>query len=227
MKISYKIKFSGHKAVHCDIDLNRTTPSPGGIQFWTNLRFARCTRCPLDPAKEVYCPVALDIQDIVGDFSDISSIEEVECTVKTKERQYYKKCSSQVALKSVMGLIMLTSSCPVLSKFRDVAHHHLPFSTSEELFVQFISFYLLRQYRNLKEGKQADFELTGLRAIWEDFAGVTRDFTTRLKLASKSDANLNAMVGLSTVSELARFSLEELLSKLEKVEHAEGPDAAD
>ena len=135
--------------------------------------------------------------------------------METAERTYYKKCSSQVALKSVLGLIMLTSSCPVLSKFREVASFHTPFSTSEELFVQFISFYLLQQYRNLRESKPADFELTGLRSIWEDFAGVTRDFTARLKLASKSDANLNAMVGLSTVSELARFSLDELLSKLE------------
>ncbi|MBF0443064.1 MAG: hypothetical protein HQK54_14245 [Oligoflexales bacterium] len=214
MLINYKVKISEDRSFSYQVDLDRTAPNPDNIAFWTNLEFSRCRQCPLDPKTEFYCPVALDVQDVVNAFIGICSFDEVDCTVETEKRGYFKRCSSQNVLKSLLGLIMMSSSCPILSKFRMVAYFHIPFFTSEELFIQCVSCYFLSQYQNQAQGKVADFKLDGLRPIWNDFKNVTHDFIARVRMASKTDASLNALISLNAFSGMSQRELDDLLNGL-------------
>ena len=78
-------------------------------------------------------------------FGTIHSHTEVTTTVVTPERTYVQQGHAQEALRSLFGLIMATSGCPLMLPFKYMARYHLPFSTIEETISRITSTYLLRQ----------------------------------------------------------------------------------
>jgi hypothetical protein len=72
---------------------------------------------------------------------------------------------------------------------------HLPFMTPEESTFRLIGSYLLGQYLRAKAGQEADFALARLPAFFGELEQVDED------------ASVNAVVILSTLGSMARFSL--------------------
>src|SRR5690606_39165845 len=116
--------------------------------------------------------------------------------------------------KSLIGLIMPSGECPILSRLRPMAHFHLPFSSVEETIFRTVGTYLTKQYFLHKEGHDPDLELGGLEALYEDLQTLNIHFIDRIRAASKRDANLNALNILFSLSAIVSMTLDEKLREL-------------
>jgi hypothetical protein len=217
--IEYLITLDNGNVYQFKVDLDRSTDVDEGTRnhaFWTRLGFNQCSHCPLDATVRQCCPPAMDLEHIAANFANIISYEKVWVEVNTPERTYRKRCDAQTGLRSLLGLVMARSSCPILMNLRELARFHLPFATIEETLFRSTSVYLLKQYFLYKEGKQPDWDLVGLEQLYEDLQTLNRCFKGRLDAASKLDANANAIGSLIYLSMAVSFSLEERLMEFKK-----------
>ncbi|MCF7668315.1 MAG: hypothetical protein K9N48_00885 [Verrucomicrobia bacterium] len=224
--VEYDFLFENGRSMHFSVDRERAEKlddtDPGHAE-WVLLKYHRCEDCPLDEAQWKYCPVAMDIEDIAGQFSDIFSYERAEVRVTTNERVYLKECDTQTALRSLLGLVMATSACPILSQLRGLALSHLPFATMEETLFRTVGAYLIKQYFNYKDGGNPDLELTGLDRFYQELQAVNRSLKERLDNAVEKEANLNAIGSLFYVSIGVTFSLDDNLRELAEMFKMPGP----
>ncbi len=215
--ISYVFTMADGRSFHFEVHPDRPSSSPpdrlAGAE-WTHLDFHQCPDCPLDATQHRHCPAAVDVQAIATVFSDIISYERTRVEVTTPERTFLKLTDVQTGLRGLLGLVMATSGCPVLSKLKGLAHYHLPFATVEETTFRTVSLYLLRQYFVHRDGGAPDLELRGLLAFYEQLQELNRAFQKRLSAASERDANLNAINSLFSLSAVVAIALEEKLESL-------------
>ncbi|MDM8525983.1 hypothetical protein QUF80_21625 [Desulfococcaceae bacterium HSG8] len=211
--IEYIFQIEGGETLHFRIDINRKYKEKRG-HFWTELGYHQCKNCTLLLKDYRYCPTAIDMEEIIEGFSSFFSHDKVFVRVKTSEREYSKMCDLQTGLQSLLGLVMATSSCPILSKLWALANFHLPFATTEDTLFRAVGAYLIRQYFIFSDKGQPDFDLEGLRNLYRELEELNTSFTERIRIASKTDANLNAVVQLGALSFLVHVSLEEQLGDL-------------
>lgn len=215
--IVYVFTMADGRAFRFEIRPDRpSTSHPVGLSEaeWTLLSFQRCPGCPLAEAQHRHCPAALDVQAIAATFRDLVSYEMTRVEVTTPERTSVKHCDVQTGLRALMGLVMATSGCPVLSKLKGLAHFHLPFATVEETTFRTVSLYLLRQYFVHRDGGIPDLALRGLLEYYEQLQDLDRAFGNRLRSASARDANLNAINSLFFLAAAVAMSLDEQLETL-------------
>ncbi|MEX1056375.1 MAG: hypothetical protein WED11_01485, partial [Natronospirillum sp.] len=124
---------------------------------WTSLDDNQCTNCPLSKNDHERCPAAVDIQRVVEDFSALPALRKTQVTVVTPTREYFKHTSLEEGLRSLMGLLMATSACPILSKLKPMAFTHLPFASQDEFIVRSVGTYLLRQYYHYHDHQESDW----------------------------------------------------------------------
>jgi hypothetical protein len=220
MNVDYKFEFADGEILTYEVDLNRHLdkaayqkdteihPEP-----WTKLGYCKCVNCPLK-ADEPYCPVALDTQKVVNDFRNQKAFQKVNVTVVTTERTYVKYTGLEEGLRSLMGLIMATSSCPILAKLRPMAINHMPFSSENEFILRSVSTYLLQQYFTVREGGKPDWELKGLIELNKSLQLVNQALWQRIHTACESDSNLKALLSFFSMASSVSFSLESQLIKL-------------
>ena len=198
----YRFNFPGEETKQFEIQLdpdtlvlisNKQPPYPD----WTKLSFNKCTNCPLNEEQYPHCPVAVNLSDVVEFFRKIVSHQISEVEIVTEARTYKKQASIQQALSSLMGMIMVTSNCPILDKLRPLVRTHLPFATLEETTYRVISMYLLAQFFLKQEGEQPDWELKELPKIYEQIQIVNRCFNTRIAEVQIADSSSNAVVILN------------------------------
>ncbi|MDP2273350.1 MAG: hypothetical protein Q8K32_21605 [Archangium sp.] len=181
--------------------LQNTSPAPVPPPAWAKLSFQKCPNCPLREEDSPHCPAALGLTDVVAQFADIFSYERVSARVTVPERVYEQvDVSVQEALSSLLGVYMVTSGCPVLSKLRPMVRFHLPFQTELETITRATSMYLLGQYLVAQDGGTPDWSLAGLSANYEATSVVNRAFAARLRAAAPKDANVNALIRLDSVA---------------------------
>ncbi|QTA91693.1 DUF6901 family protein [Desulfonema magnum] len=212
--IEYIFETQDGRNLNFQININRqyTDKINGSAHHvWTKLDYNQCKICPLSLKEYQCCPTAVDLQEIVEGFSPFLSHEIVWVKVRTSEREYSKKCDIQTGLQSLLGLVMATSACPVLSKLWSLAYFHLPFATTEDTLFRTVGAYLIRQYFIFSDGEKPDFELNELRSLYNKLEELNTSFTERIRIASKADANLNAVVQLGALSFMVHVSLEEQL----------------
>lgn len=200
-----------------EVRLDRTHTDSADAPGWTSLVKHRCPHCPLDLDEYRTCPPAVDIAPMVEAYSQASSIERVEVRVISVEREVLWRGDLQAALRSLAGLIMASSACPVLAELKAPATFHLPFSTSNETLYRVAGAYLLRQYFMAREGMSPDMALDGLRIIYDDLARLNVHFARRLRSAVQQDAGVNALASLFSLGHLVSFSLEDGLEELREV----------
>ena len=99
---------------------------------WARLEFHQCPCCTLTPAKNNYCPICLNISEIVEAFKSVRSIDKCVVFCSTPERNVFKETDVQEGLSSILGIFMATSDCPKMSLLKPMARFHLPFATGEE-----------------------------------------------------------------------------------------------
>jgi hypothetical protein len=189
---------------------------------WTRLEFNQCQNCPLSSATLRHCPAAVDMEQIASQFAAMQSFTKCRVEVVTPERSYVKDCDVQMGLRALLGLVMATSGCPVLSQFRALANFHVPFATMDETLLRTVGAYLLRQYFIHRAGGQPDLDLKGLENFYQEVQMVNQCLNSRLVSASENDANLNAICSLTYVSMGVAYSLDDNLNELRKLFFPEG-----
>ena len=187
---------------------------------WAKLRFHQCEICPLGNETE-YCPVAVNLAHIVEGFKGKDSIEKTNVTVEIKERKYQNRLDLQKGLGSLMGVVMVTSNCPVLDHLRPMVRFHLPFASGHETIYRAVSMYLLSQFFRMKEGGKPDWELEEFKKTYKDIFQVNQRMRERLQNASERyrDANTNAIIYLASLGQQMEMDLEVIDNSLEELRY--------
>ena len=219
--IQYKFSFQSGESKEILLQLDKETYSliPMGEHVppsWANLNLHTCQDCPLEPATHLYCPIAVQLGEVVEIFKNHNSYDEVTVEVVDSRRSYHKKTSLQEGLGSLVGIIMATGGCPVLAPLRPMVRFHLPFATMEETEFRMISMYLVAQFIRQKKGMQPDWTLEGLQAIYNKVCGVNQSFAKRIRAAAQNDVGINAIVILDCFAKAVPFAIRTLMKDYEK-----------
>lgn len=220
LKIRYTYVFGNQAAREFDVfldtdSLELISQRRRDLPPWTRLTHRQCGICTLEEQSNEYCPIALNLAHIVEEFKESFSYENVTVSVTTRERTYEKATTLQEGLSSLIGIIMVTSGCPVMERLKPMVRFHLPFATIEETVFRTVSTYLVAQYFLKRKGRDADWELKGLTDIYSNVRELNMDFAERLKDAAKKDANINALVGLDCFAVMVPMTAEEMLKGIE------------
>lgn len=182
--------------------------------LWTLLNVNKCSNCPLSDKERIHCPVAVNLSNIVDEFKNFVSHENVRVTVTTNERTYLKDTTIQHGLSPLIGIIMTTSGCPIMDHLKPMVRFHLPFASLTETIFRMISMFLVAQYLRVQDGLDAAWDLKGLARIYSAVNIVNRDFAARLRVAAKNDANVNALVNLDCFATMVPIAAGEMLAEI-------------
>lgn len=174
---------------------------------WALLENFECPNCPLDRTKYKYCPLAVNLNDVLNDFKEYNSYAEVFVTIQTDERTYSKRTSLQNGLGSLFGIVMVANDCPVMGKLKPMMRYHLPFATLEETDYRVLSMYMLAQYVIAKNGGVPDYEMNNLKNLYDDIKILNRNVSHQLSKIKSKDALVNSVVILNTFAEHVTFIL--------------------
>ncbi len=218
MEITYCYTFEDgrQKEFTAQLDLATLTlmKQQGTPPAWAELHNHRCEVCKIHD-QTPFCPIAANLADIVEEFKDFFSYQQVNVTVTTRERSYLKSTTIQEGLSALIGIIMVSSGCPSMERLKPMVRFHLPFATLEETVYRMVSTYLVAQYYLNRDGKPADLQLDGLEAIYNEVIEVNKSFAKRLTDAAKRDANVNALVNLDCFAAMVPFAAQDLLNDIE------------
>jgi hypothetical protein len=213
-KIAYNYKFIFKNGEEREFNIELDSVTLNIIQTvdkarpeWTKLRCFKCPNCTLNDQYE-FCPIAVNIADIIDYFSSFVSYEPVDVIVAAQERKYTKRVTLQHGVSSLIGIYMVTSGCPILEKLKPMVRFHLPFATIEETKYRAISMYLLAQYFLYQRGDQPDWDLKKLAEAYENIRVVNESFCKRLRTIEGKDATLNAVVVLDIFADSVNFSID-------------------
>ncbi len=185
---------------------------------WTDLANHKCSNCPLKESESPKCPAAVAVSGVVGTFASAASTDDVPIVVETEQRNFEKKVPLQKALSGLIGLLMVTSGCPIMKRLRPLVRYHLPFANMHETQFRILSMYLLAQHLNSRKGKAPDWELKRLAAIYQDIQEVNQGFMSRLPTVVKGDAGPNALVILGAFGDSISLTLDgKMLGQLEEI----------
>lgn len=181
---------------------------------WARLECHQCQCCTLETETHPYCPIAVNISELMEGFKDTISTENCTVRVITPERTYSKDTTIQDGLFSIIGIIMPTSNCPVMNYFKPMARFHLPFSTIDETIFRATSIHLLRQYFEYKKGNTPDLELKKLDQQYELVQQVNQGILGRIGIITREDADKNAIIILNALAQMLSMEIEENLNSL-------------
>ncbi len=220
MKIDYCFTFEDHTRKVFTIKLHAESLNvmpPGNLEKpeWARLGNCRCQHCQLDEDAVQYCPIAVNISDVVDYFKAYTSYDKVEVLVITEDRLYGKKTTVQKALGSLLGVYMAASGCPSMERLKPMVRFHLPFATVEETVFRSASTYLLGQYFLKKQGKPADLDLIELANFYKGIQMVNYGTAERLRGVVGKDAVNNAVICLDMFAKELPYAIEDGLEELQ------------
>ncbi|CAM2005847.1 DUF6901 family protein [Acanthopleuribacter pedis] len=190
------------------------------LPAWVALGFHQCPNCPLSTKEVPHCPLSVGLVELIESSVNLRSYDEVRVEVHMKSRTVIFNAAMQKALSSLMGLIIPLSGCPHTAPFKPMARFHLPHATVEETIYRVTSMYLLSQYLRHVDGKDAVFDLSGLREIYQHVHVVNRFVSERIRAIVEEDASVNAVIILDMFSQVLPMSLEQTLEELKPLFHA-------
>ncbi len=217
----YKFQFENgtEKKFQVTVDADTLTiirKAENKVTEWAKLKNFKCMHCPLDETKVEYCPVAINLIDVIEAFKDFPSYQTAEITVETNVRTYTKKAALQTGVSSYIGIMMVSSGCPVMRKLKPMLNFHLPFATLEETQIRAFSMYLLAQYVKWKKGEHPDWEMNNLSNMYEDIRILNHNVSRHIADLEAKDTSINALVILNNFADYVTFTLDEkVLDELE------------
>ena len=189
-------------------DAERDYPS------WVELESFKCDICTLPPGSRRTCPAALSIQPAVEAFADCFSYDKMNVEVRLDKLLIRGEVPAQNAVRSLVGLLMSLSSCPVLSRLRPMARFHLPFASREHTAFRFLGMYLIAQRLRQRKGLAPDWEMNGLLDLLKQIHMVNRNLAERLRDASTQDATINSLIILDSLAHAAESDIGSSLEEL-------------
>jgi len=210
----YQFNFENGIEKHFTIRIDKSTlniirNSSEELPSWTELQNFQCPHCPLNANDTKYCPVAVNLADIIEEFKEFPSYQEADVKVSTPERCYFKRTSLQAGVSSLIGIKMVTSGCPIIGRLKSMVNLHLPFATLEETQIRVLSFYLLHQYVKWKKGIEPDWEMEELIKIYEDIRILNKNVSRKIANLELLDTSINSLVILNNFAEYVSFTLDE------------------
>lgn len=199
------------------VTLVRIIPHPRKLPDWTRLLFHQCPHCPFTADSHPACSVTLNILDLVERFDRLTSYDRMSVTVLSEERITAKITSAQRAISSLMGLLIATSDCPLTDFFKPMARFHQPFAGEDETVWRALSTYLQLQLFLHREGETVDFDLTGLREIYNKIQKLNVCLARRLRSVCEKDGTVNAVVVLDAFAKSMPPTIERSLKKLHPI----------
>ena len=191
-------------------------PPPADPPFWTELKFNRCSNCPLNEQDHPHCPAALQMASALEPLKALVSFDTVGVTVLQLERTVYAETTVQQAMSSVFGLIMATAGCPWTDRLRPMARFHLPFAGETETLYRSVSMYLLSREFVPASKRGADAGgFAALEDLYKNLHLVNRDMSRRLGAAASTDPARNALALLDSFTLLLPAALERSLDELQ------------
>lgn len=214
MNVGYHFKLQDGRRIDFKVTDQPVVPREP-LPKWTRLEHCRCANCPLKSDQSRHCPAAVAILPVVDAFQAEDAYQPVEVSVEDDRRSYVKQTSLEEALRSLLGLKMATSGCPVLSELKSMAVHHLPFASSDEFIMRSVSHYLLQQYFAMRRDQEPDWELEGLVERNKRLQLVNQALWQRIHAVCQGDSNLKALLNFFSMASSVSVSLESQLRKLE------------
>ena len=220
---NYKFQFEdGYtKNYHVALDPKTLSIIPDELrpqpQDWTRLKYHQCSNCPLEVDTHPYCPIAVNIMDLVETFKDVLSYHNCTVVCETEDRTYSKKTSIMEGLSTIFGVIMATSNCPIMDFLKPMARFHLPFSSVEETTARTTSMYLLSQYFKSKDRNHIEIDFKTLENHYGQVKLINEGIIKRISSVSKQDADKNAIVTLHSLSLFLSMEIDYSLSTLEYI----------
>lgn len=176
---------------------------------WALLKNFACPHCPLDQTVNEYCPLALNLYHLIMEFNHFASYDDVEVEVETYSRNFTKSTALQSGVSSLLGILMVSSGCPIMGKLKPLLYSHLPFATLDETQLRVFSLYLLSQYIRYKKGDQPDWEMNNLVEIYNKISILNRNVSKQIVLLEEKDASINSLIILNNFAEYVTFTINE------------------
>ncbi len=213
--ITYKFafKFEDERNITFDIRIEPLTMNllrnSSEYPEWTKMDHFKCPHCPLNSNEYIYCPVAVNLNSVIKSFNNVSSFDKVFIEVISEERGYFKKTDVQSGVSSLIGILMVTSGCPIMGKLKPMVRFHLPFATLDETEYKVFSMYLLAQFVKRVNGLEPDWDLVKLQKIYDDIKILNINVASKIADLEAKDASINAVVVLNNFADIVSFSIEE------------------
>lgn len=215
--IRYRFDFDKETVLEFACDPNGDTSRETGeetIVDWLRLDRHRCTHCEVPPQSRWTCPAALALFPVLRAFSNRISHEKVKVTVERDHMRLQAVTTTQQAVRSLIGLLLALSSCPVMMRLRPMAHFHIPFGDTRHTVFRAAGMYLIAQYMRHLEGLTPEWDLAGLLDTYAKIHQVNTKLAARLREAAKKDATVNSVVILDVLGYEVEMSLEKNLMSL-------------
>lgn len=215
----YSFSFPHRDTITFNVSLNSIShyinTCPVDPPAWSRLVSHQCAPCTLTAEHHPFCPIALNIAELVTAFKDTASY--VHCTVSCSsvERMVTKDTSVQEGLASILGLLMATSGCPVMDFFRPMARFHLPFSTVDESIFRIGAMYMLRQY--YRNGSSRRDPLAEMKTHFSEVKLVNAGILERILNITGLDADKNAIVTLTSLAQILEMEVDTKLESLQSL----------
>ena len=82
---------------------------------WTELTFHQCSNCRLEETLDRYCPIAVNVHDLIEDFKDCASFDEADLFIDCESRRYMRHTVSVNVFHSMPLIVNGTAMCVRLS----------------------------------------------------------------------------------------------------------------
>lgn len=152
---------------------------PKNLEEYGLLEFCKCEHCPYSSEEFKYCPVFRNIANLVNDFKEHNPSETVRACVVINGKTTTIEDELQVALTSLMGLLMASSECEYFDFLRPMVKTHQPFSSHEETLIRVISLYFLDRFLC---GHTSDWKIEDLKKEYHHLEKVNAGILQRIKL---------------------------------------------
>ena len=215
---SYSFAFSDRESLSFAVNLSSISQYINSCPIvppeWSRLEYHQCAPCGLTAQQHPYCPVALNISELVMTFKNTASYVKCVVSCSSAERTVTKTTTVQDGLASILGLLMATSGCPVMDFFRPMARFHLPFATVDESIFRVVAMYMLRQFYR-KESSDMNDPLYEIKKHYSQVKLVNQGMLERILHVSELDADRNAIVTLASLAQILEIEVDTNLESLQ------------
>ena len=183
---------------------------------WMRLDRHRCAFCTLQDDRQS-CPAAQAIAPAVEAFASRISYEDVQLRVELRGLEIQVKTQAQEALRSLIGLLLPLSDCPVMRRLRPMARFHEPLASPEMTVFRVFGMYLVQQFLRGRDGEQPDWQLQQLLELYKQIHEVNVQLAERLREMSSADANINGVTLLDVLAYAVDFGFEKSEKQLRQL----------
>ncbi|HHZ65217.1 MAG TPA: hypothetical protein EYN38_02840 [Flavobacteriales bacterium] len=215
--IVYTFIFKDGKQFRFEVDEEGDTSveSPDQpVEEWLKLENGKCDGCGIPEGERKTCPAALSIQPILASFGGRFSHETVKVIVEMNDVEVHGSMSTQNAVRSLMGLRLALSACPVMKMLRPMARFHVPFGGMEHSLFRFVGMHLISEHLRREKGHSSNQDLSGLRELIHRLHEVNQKLADRIRLGAERDATVNSLVVLDTLASILKMDIDSSLETL-------------